>query len=61
MPEVTGGDLVKQLKEKRPDLPVVMMTGHSDLVSEDEAIGVDCFLSKPVSKEVIGRAVRELL
>lgn len=42
---------------------MIMMTGHSDLVSEDEAmaIGVDCFLSKPVSKEVIGRAVRELL
>jgi len=33
------------------------------MVSEDEAMamGVDCFLRKPVSKEVIGRAVRELL
>lgn len=51
MPGVTGGDLVKQLKEKRPKLPVIMMTGHSEIR----------FLRKPVSKEVISRVIRELL
>lgn len=63
MPGITGGDLVQQLKEKRPELPVIMMTGHSEMVSEEEAtsIGVDRFLRKPVSKDVISRVVKELL
>jgi FixJ family two-component response regulator len=63
MPGVTGVDLVKQLKEKRPELPVIMMTGHSEMISEEDAItiGVDRFLRKPVSKDVISRVIRELL
>jgi CheY-like chemotaxis protein len=63
MPGITGADLVKKLKEKRPELPVIMMTGHSDMVSEEEATatGVDRFLRKVVSKDVIRRVVRELL
>ncbi|MFT5729773.1 MAG: CheY-like chemotaxis protein [Desulforhopalus sp.] len=63
MPGVTGGDLVKQLKKKRPELPVIMMIGHSEMISEEDAIiiGIDRSLRKPVSKDVISRVIRELL
>jgi len=42
MPEMTGADLTEKLKEIRGDIPIIVCTGHSDLIDKQKAhtIGV---------------------
>jgi CheY-like chemotaxis protein len=37
MPKMTGATLVKRLMEIRPDIPVIISTGHSALIDEEKA------------------------
>ena len=63
MPEMTGAELVKEILLYRPTLPVIMMTGHSDLISESKAkeIGVTQFLHKPVRKDTLVKYAHAVL
>ncbi|MFV0438897.1 MAG: ATP-binding protein [Desulfopila sp.] len=51
MPELTGLELSRQLKEIRDDLPVILFTGYTDTVSEHESqeAGIIGHCMKPVS------------
>ncbi len=51
MPEMNGVDLLKQLKEVRSSLPLMMVTGRGDQDSVMEAInsGVAAYIRKPYS------------
>jgi two-component system response regulator FixJ len=55
MPNVTGLQLVRTLKEQGTDWPVIVMTGHGDVPLAVEAMkaGVVDFLEKPFSDDVI--------
>src|SRR3569833_3797211 len=33
MPEITGIDLLKKVKQVKPELPVIVITGHGDIAS----------------------------
>jgi two-component system, cell cycle sensor histidine kinase and response regulator CckA len=63
MPEFGGRELARRLRESRPDLPVVFMSGYS----EDEVTrrglleGGVPFLEKPLAPEVLARTMREVL
>jgi two-component system cell cycle response regulator len=50
MPELSGLDLLAQIKEEFEDLPIVVLTGQSDLSTAVEAMqaGASDFISKPV-------------
>jgi CheY-like chemotaxis protein len=63
MPYLTGLDLAKKMLAIRPNLPIIMMTGHSDLVDEQraKAAGIAKFLMKPISMEQIAQAMGEIL
>ncbi|MHB8222929.1 MAG: hybrid sensor histidine kinase/response regulator, partial [Desulfurivibrionaceae bacterium] len=63
MPYLTGVDLAKKMLEIRPDIPIIMLTGHSDLVDEQraKAVGIAKFLMKPISMEEIAQAMGEIL
>ena len=63
MPYLTGVDLAKKILEIRPDIPIIMLTGHSDLVDEQraKAVGIARFLMKPISMEEIAQAMGEIL
>ena len=63
MPGMTGKDLAKELLKIRPDLPIILCSGFSELITEDEAkrIGIKEFLMKPLSLRTIARVVREVL
>ncbi len=63
MPEITGDTLTRQIKEIRPDLPVILCTGYSDRLSPEtvQNIGVNAFLRKPISREDLICAVRSTL
>jgi len=49
MPGMTGLQLMKMIKGKWSQMPVVLMTGHTDKCSKDELIsdGADGFIIKP--------------
>jgi len=53
MLSTTGLELLRKLRSIRADLPVILCTGFSDVVSADNAtdFGVDRFLQKPVEPE----------
>lgn len=63
MPEITGIDLLRQVKKTNPDLPVIVITGHGDISLAVEAmkIGATDFLEKPFDGHQLLAAVRSAL
>src|SRR5208283_3415875 len=49
MPGMDGISVLKEIKGRTPELPVIMITSHADLSVEEEAIkfGAQDFLIKP--------------
>lgn len=63
MPQMNGLELVRELRRRECDMPVVVMTGHADVGLAVEAMktGVVDFIEKPFAEEVLLRAVKEAL
>jgi two-component system response regulator FixJ len=63
MPEITGIDLLRHLKESGLDVPVIVITGHGDISLAVEAmkIGAVDFLEKPFDDDLLLAAVRSAL
>jgi CheY-like chemotaxis protein len=63
MPEIPGLNLARQLLKIRPDIPIILFTGHSDAVSPEIAkeAGVRGFLMKPLAKREMAQAIRRVL
>ena len=55
MPGIDGLETLRRIKEKRPDLEVLMLTGHGTIKSGIEAmkLGAEDFLEKPVDMKVL--------
>lgn len=63
MPEMTGLELVKRLRDEGDQTPVVVITGHGDVPLAVQAMkaGVHDFLEKPFSDAHLVDAVRSAL
>ncbi len=63
MPEMSGLDLVRRLKELGTPHPVIVITGHADVPLAIEAMkaGVVDFLEKPFDDEALIAAVKRAL
>jgi len=63
MPYMPGDELAKELISVRPDIPVILCTGFSASITEEEAkkIGIREFVSKPILKRDIAEAIRKVL
>ncbi len=63
MPGMTGTVFAEKLKAIRPDLPIVISTGHSSLIDEHKAreLGIDAFIMKPMVTDDIGQIIRKVL
>jgi CheY-like chemotaxis protein len=63
MPRLTGQQLALAAMALRPDLPVLLVTGHSTAVDEAAALacGIRAFLRKPVDPERLLGAVNAAL
>ena len=63
MPGITGRELALEVMIVRPDLPVILCTGYSDHIDEDEAevLKISAFLRKPVEMDVLLNTVGWLL
>ena len=48
MPDVSGAEFVKALREIRPDVPVIVITGHPDAEAEYRGLNIE-FRQKPIS------------
>ncbi|MCP3952538.1 MAG: response regulator, partial [Desulfobacterales bacterium] len=63
MPAMTGVKLSEKLKGIRPDISVIICTGHSALIDEEKAkeMGIDGYVMKPIVKSNIAIAIRAVL
>ena len=63
MPNMTGGELAPRLREIRPDIPIIMCTGFSEMIDEDKAknMGILAYIMKPILKDEIAGTIRKVL
>jgi PAS domain S-box-containing protein len=63
MPFLTGEDLGKEVMRMRPDIPVILCTGYSDLISSEkaEALGFRGYIMKPFTVREGAELVRCVL
>lgn len=63
MPVMTGAELATELLKIRPDLPIVLCSGYSARVSEENAkgIGIREFCMKPMDMKQLATVAREVL
>lgn len=59
MPGITGLNLAQEFLKIRPDIPVILCTGHSDTVSPERAkkMGIKEFLMKPIGRKGLAEAI----
>jgi len=63
MPNMTGTTLSREILKIRPGTPIILTTGFSQRIDEEEAmrIGIRKLLMKPVSLKDLARAVKEIV
>lgn len=63
MPKLTGKELVRKILAARPDIPIIMCTGFSEIMDRNEALsmGVREYVMKPVVKHELADIVRKVL
>jgi len=63
MPNMTGIELSRSLMNIRPDIPVILCTGFSEIITEEnaKAFGIREFVMKPILRNNIARAIRRAL
>ena len=59
MPGMSGEDLIIRIRQRRPDVPCLLMTGHGD-VSDELSVSVSV-LRKPFRASELAAAVRGVL
>jgi len=63
MPHMTGDEMALEMMKVRPDIPVILCTGHSEIIKEEEALtlGLRGFLLKPIQGRIFAEKIREVL
>lgn len=63
MPEMTGIDIARRMLQLRPELPIVLCTGYSSIISEQKAksSGIKGFVLKPLVKKDLAALIRQVL
>lgn len=63
MPGKSGIQLTREIKQLRPDLPVILMSGFAESIDRDEVMeaGIAFFIPKPFRPRVLGARIRKVL
>lgn len=62
MPDITGIDLVKNIRQIRLDIPVILNTGFSDNINTETASNLNIrILQKPVATKLLCNSISDLL
>jgi PAS domain S-box-containing protein len=62
MPNLTGIELAKKLVKIRPDIPIILCSGFSEVISKEEvkAIGIREYIDKPIVRNTIAGVIRQI-
>jgi two-component system cell cycle sensor histidine kinase/response regulator CckA len=60
---MTGEELAEELMHIRPDIPIILCTGFSEVISEEKAqsMGIRGFLMKPITTQEMAVTIRRVL
>ncbi len=63
MPKMTGDRLAKEIMKIRPNIPLILSTGFSELISEEQAkeMGISTFVMKPYLVREMAKTIRRVL
>ena len=63
MPQMTGVRMADEIRNIRPDIPVILMSGFSDAITSEncQKFGIDDFVMKPIVSRDLSRAMRRVL
>jgi signal transduction histidine kinase len=63
MSHMTGAELSREILRIRPDIPIILCTGFSELVTEEKArkMGIREYVMKPMLRSEIAVAIRRVL
>lgn len=63
MPHLTGIELAGEMLKLRPNMPIILCTGYSNLITEDKAkaAGLKGFAFKPLTRKHIAELIRQVL
>ncbi len=63
MPKMTGFELAEKIMQIRPDTPIILCTGYSSLVNEEQAktSGIKGFAFKPLTRKELAMVLRKVL
>lgn len=63
MPDVTGLQLAVAIMDIRPDLPVIICSGYSELINEEKAaqMNIAAFLNKPIRRDILALTLRKVI
>ena len=63
MPGMTGSDLSRRMLQIRADIPIILCTGYSTIISEGKAkaMGIREFAFKPLAKKDLAGLIRRVL
>ncbi len=61
MPGMDGHEVLEKMLKMKPDLPVIMLTGHGDKDSAEQALALGAFdyLAKPCDIDLLSDKIRE--
>jgi DNA-binding NtrC family response regulator len=63
MPKLTGIQLTIEIHSLRPDIPVIICTGYSDVLSQQkaESMGIGDVIMKPINLSRVAKSIRKLI
>ena len=63
MPDMIGLELAEKLLHYRPDVPIILITGFSEIVTPEiiKKIGICEYIMKPIVALDLGKAIRRAL
>ncbi len=63
MPGLTGFELARRVLAENPEVPVIICTGYSEVVTKQQAqaAGIKEFVMKPIIRDDLGRIVKEAI
>jgi PAS domain S-box-containing protein len=63
MPKMTGVALAKEVLGVRKDMPIILCTGYSEMVTPEKAkeVGIREFVMKPITKREIAQTIKRVI
>jgi CheY-like chemotaxis protein len=61
MPELSGGDAMRKMRELDRDVPIALSSGYSDAALKDADVQPTAFLQKPYTLEELERVLRTVI